>query len=172
MAAAAVLDLSGLVPSSFPPAGMPGAVIPFAIEVKLDALDVDTDDDTQLVFKFPSVAWIHNVTGAFNLAVLADTELDTDDTETLELDLAITDVDGVIDYQILAGSGTTIGEKGGVQQSAIIVAPGNPCWIDVGDKYLAIIVETKAATPADGSVHIGGSYTQNLVFAEVSSTNL
>lgn len=172
MAAGAVLNLTSLLPASFPPAGADRDTVHFGIEVELDSLEVDHADDAVLVFQFPPVAYIHNVDEVFNMAILTDAELDTDAVETLELDLGIGGVDGVADYLLISGASSTIAEVGGCDTSTGLVAVGSPCWIDVGDLYLQIIVRTVAATPADGSVYVGGWYTQNLVQATVTSSNL
>lgn len=171
-AAGAVLDLSGLVPASFPPAG---ANVPkhfFDCVVELDSTDVDHADDAILVFQFPDVAYIQNVSGEFGVAVLTDAELDTNATETLEIDLAIGGVDGVADYLLDTGDAAVWAEVGGAAESAIIATAGTPAWIDVGGLYLQLVVRTVSATPADGDVYISGAYTQNLVRATIRSSNL
>jgi hypothetical protein len=98
--------------------------------------------------------------------------LDTNATETLEIDLAIGGVDGVADYLLDTGAAATWAEVGGAVESAIIATAGTPTWIDVGDLYLQLIVRNAAATAADGDVYISGAYTQNLVRATFTSTNL
>ncbi len=172
MAAGVVLNLSSLVPASFPPAGTDRNRVSFSIQTKLDSTDVDHADDAILVFQFPPVAFVQNVSGEFNMAILTDGELDTDSTETLELDLAIGGVDGVADYLLITGASATIAEVGGAAESAIIAAAGSKTWIDVGDLYLQVIIRTVSATPADGDVWVGGTYSQNLVEATVISSNL
>ena len=152
-AAGAVLNLSSLVPPSFPPAGSDRDACHFDIEVALDSTDIDHVDDAILVFQFPSVAWIHNVDEVFNMAILTNAELD-DGTETLELD------------------GSAIAEDGGCDTSTALVAVGSPTWIDVSDLYLQIIVRLAPNSAADGSVHVGGWYSQNLVRSLVTSSNL
>ena len=171
MAAGAVLNLSGQNPA-FPPAGANVSKHFFDCVVELDSLDVDHADDAILVFQFPSVAWIQNVSGEFGAAVLTDAELDTNATETLEIDLAIGGVDGVADYLLDTGASATWAEVGGAVESAIIATAGTPTWIDVSDLYLQLIVRTVSATPADGDVYISGAYSQNLVRATFTSTNL
>lgn len=172
MAAGATLDLSSLVPASFPPSGADRNRCSFSIKLELDSLEVDHADDAVLVFQFPSVAYVQNVSGEFNYAILTDAEFDTDATETLELDLGIGGSDGVADYLLISGASSTVGEVGGVAESAVIVTAGTPAWIDVSDLYLQVIVRTVAATPADGDLYIGGSFTQNLVQATITSSNL
>jgi hypothetical protein len=167
-AAGAVLNLSSQAQM---PAGSDRGWNPFDFRVRLDATDVDHVDDAILVAQFPSVAWIHNVDAQFSMAVLTDAELDTG-TETLELDLAIGGVDGVADYLLISGNGSTIAEVGGAAGSTGLVAAASPAWIDVSDLYLQIIVRLASNGPADGDGYISGQYTQNIVRQVITSTNL
>ena len=168
-AAGAVLNLSAQ--AQFP-AGSDRVTNPFDFRVKLDSLDVDHADDAILVAQFPAVAWIQNVDEEFSMAVLTNAELDTNATETLELDLAIGGVDGVSDYLLISGASSTIAEEGGADTSTALVALGSAAWIDVSDLYLQIIVRTVSATPADGDVYISGKFTQNIVRQTITSSNL
>jgi len=168
-AAGAVLNLSAQAKM---PAGSDRTWNPFDFRVKLDSLDVDHADDAILVAQFPAVAWIQNVSAQFGMAVLTNAELDTNATETLEIDLAIGGVDGVADYLLATGASSTIAEEGGAVGSTGLVALGSPAWIDVSDLYLQIIVRTVSATPADGDVYISGQYTQNIVRQTITSSNL
>lgn len=171
MAAGVVLDLSSSVAPSFPPAGADRDTCHFDIQVSLDSTDIDHVDDAILVFQFPSVAWILNKSSVFNVAVLTNAELD-DGTETLEIDVAIGGSDGIADYLLITGNASTIYEDGGADESAQLVALGSPTWIDVGGLYLQLIVRLAPNSAADGSVYVGGWYTQNLVRSIVSSPNL
>lgn len=127
-------------------------VIPFRVELPSDAFD--TDDDSVLLLKFgPNTRLPVGPLGANALTIYWD-DLDTNATETLDLDIGIGDSDGTLDTTLI-NSGTAWEDAGGPDYVDAAVANGtiaNAGMIDVSDKYLILHANTKAATPAAGTV--------------------
>jgi len=171
-AAGAVLDLSSLAAVQLPPRSRGFNQKFFKATVNLDLLDVDHVDDAVLVFQYPVGAWVPLHDGSYGITFDSDADFDTHGTETLELDLAVGGSDGAADQLLLSGASSVIAEVGGSADYARGTALTEGTYFAAGSLYLQLIVRVKAATPADGTVVVYGSWIENFVNITVSSTNL
>ena len=156
----AVLDYSAKNPA-VPQAGADRGVCPVWITLECSVTET-TAAGSVLIAKMPEVAFIRNQAGVFYSRW---DDLDTNATETLDFDLGFGPVAGTLDVTFL-NNGTAVEDAG--QAANSLIATSDP-WIDVGGKYLTMLVNTESATPAAGDVEIGFEYTQNVINQSVSA---
>jgi hypothetical protein len=155
MAAGAIHDLSH-VDAHFPPAGSDKGCTPFWVTATISATtQIDHDDDKLILAgPFPTVAYILNSPGSL---VAYATDMASAD---LDLSFGFGATDGVLDFAMIIVVDAGVGAAT-TDPSATIDA--QLPWLDVGGLYLIADVVNLAATPATGTIQIGGWYTQNVI---------
>lgn len=130
-------------------------IVDHTVSIPTTSLD-DVGDDT-LCFLFPTPAYLDGQ----SLHVKAS-DLDTNATETIDLDFGIGDVDGVIDTNLISdsdiGEDGTYDEADGASGGTLIEK-----YIDVAGKYMIISVGTNAAATAQaGTVTLNFQWSRNI----------
>lgn len=106
----------------------------------------NTNDQVLLTPVFPanSRLWLLGI---------SSTDMDTNVSATLTLNIGVGDSDGTLDTTLISGS--TVGQAGTSDQMDATALPG----LDVSGKYLIVDVGTAAATAAAGTLTVTFAYS-------------